>query len=180
MSAIGRFVDLEPVVDPGFQLDAVGDSGLRSTLLFVRSQAAPQSADEVAAALGVHRNVARARLERLLGAGVLLASFERRSGRTGPGAGRPTKVYEPAPELAAIEFPGRHVDALVAALVDDIDPDVRTAALTRAGTAFGRTLGDRGELRGSLALPAAAEAVCAAMRSLGFQAAVERIDGSEA
>ena len=131
----------------------------------------------MAAALGVHRNVARARLERLLAAGLVLTSFEQRSGRTGPGAGRPTKVYEPAPELAAIEFPGRHIDALVAALVDDIDPAERDAALARAGAAFSRTLAERGGLRGSAALPAAAEAVCAAMRSLGFQAAVDRVDG---
>jgi predicted ArsR family transcriptional regulator len=153
---------------------------MRSTLLFVRSQTAPQSADEVAAALGVHRNVARSRLERLAGAGLLLASFERRTGRTGPGAGRPTKVYEPAPELSAIEFPERHVDALVAALIDDIDPAERDGALVRAGTTFSGALAERSGLRGSSALPAAAEAVCAALRRLGFQATVDRIEGSEA
>src|SRR4051812_37248303 len=41
MTAIGTFVDFEPVGDPGSQLDAVGDPGLRSTLLFVRSQPSP-------------------------------------------------------------------------------------------------------------------------------------------
>src|SRR5215510_1650661 len=135
MLARERLLDFDPVPVPDSnQLDAVGDPGMRSTLLFVRSQPTPQSADDVAAALDVHRNVARSRLERLTGAGLLLASFERRSGRTGPGAGRPTKVYEPAPELSAIEFPERHVDALVAALIDDIEPADRGTALTRVGT----------------------------------------------
>jgi predicted ArsR family transcriptional regulator len=149
-------------------------------LLFVRSQAAPQSADEVAAALGVHRNVARSRLERLARSGLLVASFERRTGRTGPGAGRPTKVYEPAPELTAIEFPERHVDALVAALIDDIDPAEREAALARAGTRFSGALAERSGLQGSAAFPLAVEAICGALRRLGFQATVERIEGTEA
>ena len=139
-------------------LDAVGDPGLRSTLLFVRAQPSRQSADEVASALDVHRNVARSRLERLYKSGLLLASYERRTGRSGPGAGRPTKVYEPAPELTAIEFPERHFDALVAALIDDIDPGEREAALARVGESFSRTIAERGGMRGTAAFPAAVEA----------------------
>jgi len=180
MLANRRLLDFEPVDDPGSQLDAVGDAGLRSTLFFVRSQASPQSADDVATALGVHRNVARSRLERLARSGLLLASFERRTEKTGPGSGRPAKVYEPAPELSAIEFPDRHVDALVAALIDDIAPGELDAALTRVGTTFSATLAQRSGLRGTSALPAAAEAVCAALRRLGFQAKLDRIEGSEA
>ena len=86
-------------------LEAVGDPELRAALRFVRSRRRPVSADELAADQTVHRNVARARLERLAEAGLVVSDFERRSGRTGPGAGRPAKVYGPAPETTAIEFP---------------------------------------------------------------------------
>src|SRR4051812_23263519 len=85
-------------------LEAVGDPAARATFAYVRAQPAATSADEVAAALGVHRNVARARLERLAEAGLVVAAYERRTGRSGPGAGRPAKLYRPAPEMEAIEF----------------------------------------------------------------------------
>ena len=42
-------------------LAAIGDPALRAVLLHVRAQPQAQSADEVAAALGLHRNVARSR-----------------------------------------------------------------------------------------------------------------------
>lgn len=82
---------------------------LSETLPYARSQPLPVTAHDVASAQRIHRNVARARLERLADAGLLIRSFERRTGRTGPGAGRPAKTYRVAPELSAIEFPGRAV-----------------------------------------------------------------------
>src|SRR5207244_2087624 len=100
------------------RFDAIGDRELRETLLFARAQAAPVTADEVAAAHRIHRNVARSRLERLAEAGLLIPSFERRTGRTGPGAGRPAKTYRVAPELCAIEFPERRYEQLLGLIVD--------------------------------------------------------------
>src|SRR5213082_1940076 len=94
------------------RLDSVGDRELRETLLFARAQPQPVTADQLAAAQEVHRNVARGRLERLAEAGLLIASFERRTGRTGPGAGRPAKTYRVAPELSAIEFPERRYEQI--------------------------------------------------------------------
>src|ERR671936_2467101 len=114
-------------------LDAIGDRNLRTTLLFVREQQGAVTADEVAAAHRIHRNVARARLERLVEAGLLLASFERRSGRSGPGAGRPAKVYRVAPELRAIELPPRRYEDLLGLLLDTIPTRGRPRRLHDAG-----------------------------------------------
>src|SRR5262245_25214324 len=122
------------------RLDAVGDPELRSALLYVRGSESPVTADELAAYQDVHRNVARARLERLAAAGLLLTSFERRSGRAGPGAGRPAKTYRPAPELAAIEFPARHHETLLALLAAALPARTRRRRLTEVGLAFGREL----------------------------------------
>ncbi|HEX6662600.1 MAG TPA: hypothetical protein VF025_02910, partial [Gaiellaceae bacterium] len=99
------------------RLNAVGESELREALLYVRGSAEPVTADDAAAVLGVHRSVARNRLERLVQAGVLATSFSRRSGRTGPGAGRPAKLYASVPEAHGLEFPPRHLPALVACLL---------------------------------------------------------------
>lgn len=162
------------------RLDGIGPEELRAALLFVRGSAAPVSADDAAAALGVHRSVARTRLERLLRSGLLQATFERRSGRTGPGAGRPAKLYAAAPEPEALELPPRRYAALVARLLDEVPAEGRDDALRRAGEQFGRDLARAAGLRPRARLEDALERVCAAVRSLGFQAALEGVEGETA
>jgi predicted ArsR family transcriptional regulator len=129
------------------ELEAVGDPEARRALLFARRRARPVTADELAAEEGVHRNVARARLERLAAAGLLEVGYERRSGRSGPGAGRPAKTYAVAPELAAIQFPERHYEALLGRALDELPQRGREAALRRIGVAFAGDLADRAGLR---------------------------------
>jgi predicted ArsR family transcriptional regulator len=138
------------------------------------------TADAAAAGLGVHRSVARTRLERLAHAGLLQTRFERRSGRVGPGAGRPAKLYSAAPEAEALEVPPRRFSALVARLIDEIPAEGREQALRRAGEDFGRDLARAAGLRPRARLETALEAVCAAVRSLGFHAALDRVDGDTA
>jgi predicted ArsR family transcriptional regulator len=161
-------------------LDAFGGSALREALLYVRGSPNAVTADEAAVELGVHRSVARSRLERLLRAGLVETSFERRSGRTGPGAGRPAKLYSAAPEPAALEFPPRRLPTLIARLLDEVPAKGRKEALRRAGEEFGRDLARAARLRQRARLEAGLEAVCAAVRALGFQAALDRIEGDTA
>jgi predicted ArsR family transcriptional regulator len=168
---------VNPVTEP---LTAVGDPALREVLLFVRAQPGPQSADDVADALGLHRNVARSRLERLTGAGLLLAAYERRTGRDGPGAGRPAKVYAAAPELRALEFPPRHYEQLVAELIEAVPERGRAARLEETGAAFARQLGQSAALRAGRDLAGAAAEVCAALGRLGYQARVVEVTENEA
>ena len=162
------------------RLDAIGESELRETLLCVRGSAGPVTADDVSVALAVHRSVARGRLERLVRAGVLETSFARRSGRSGPGAGRPAKLYSVAPEAEALEFPPRRLAALVARLLDEVPIDGRATALRDAGVDFGRHLAQAAGLRPKPSVEEGLESVCAAVRSLGFQAALESLEGDTA
>ena len=157
------------------RLDAAGDPELRRALLAVRASAAPVTADDLATALGVHRNVARARLERLVEAGALEPAYERRSGRSGPGAGRPAKTYAVAPELEPIEFPARRYETLVALLLDALPSGAEDV-----GAAFGRELAAAAAIERAETLPEAAEHVCAAVRRLGYQAAVVEADARTA
>ncbi|MGE5275224.1 MAG: helix-turn-helix transcriptional regulator [Verrucomicrobiota bacterium] len=159
-------------------LELLGRRELRSTLLYVRASPAPVTADDAAVALGVHRSVARGRLERLLQSGLLEAGFSRRSGRSGPGAGRPAKLYSPAPEPEVLEFPPRRFPELVARLLDEVPADGREDALLRVGRDFGRKLG--AGLRPGKRVEAGLEHVCATVRSLGFHAALERVDADTA
>src|SRR5439155_20480988 len=117
------------------RLDSIGDRELRETLLYARAQPLPVTADEVASAQRIHRNVARGRLERLADAGLLVASFERRTGRTGPGAGRPAKTYRAAPELSAIEVPERRYDQLIRLVAEALPERPRRFRLRDVGLA---------------------------------------------
>jgi predicted ArsR family transcriptional regulator len=139
------------------RLSAVGDSGLRAALEFVRGQEQCVTADELAAHDAIHRNVARSRLERLASAGLLETGFTR------AGAGRPAKTYRAAPELSAIEFPAHHYEELVGLLAEG------RSDLREVGAAFGRRLAKAAGLPSRRNL----DEVCAGLRGLGFQAAPE-------
>lgn len=161
-------------------LEAVGDPELRSALLFARRRERAVTADELGEAEGVHRNVARARLERLAAAGLLEVGYERRSGRTGPGAGRPAKTYAVVPELTAIQFPERHYETLLGLVADELPAARRAETLHRIGEAFADELVDRTRLRPKKSVRDGLEAMCAAVRDLGYQATLVEVEDDRA
>ncbi len=160
-------------------MGAVGDPALRTTFLYARGRERAVTAAETAAALGVHRTVARWRLERLADAGLLVRAFERRTGRTGPGAGRPSKTYAVAPETTQTEFPPRRYDELVSLLIGALPRRRRSERLADVGAAFGWQLARATRVRPARRARVAAERVCAAFRSLGFHASVESAHDAE-
>jgi predicted ArsR family transcriptional regulator len=153
-------------------LSGIAQPELREVVLFVRSQAGPVSADDLAAHFRIHRTVARGRLERLVDAGLLDAAFERRSGRSGPGAGRPTKLYSVRPETTTLEFPRRRYEQLLGHLLDVVPEQERELTLTRVGVDFAQDLTTAAALGPTRGVRSAAERACAALGKLGFQAAV--------
>jgi predicted ArsR family transcriptional regulator len=161
-------------------LDAVGTPALRDALLYVRGRPDPVPAEELAAFQQVHANVARSRLDRLVEAGLLVSRFERLTGRTGPGAGRPAKIYSPAPETSAVEFPERNYADLVALLVDEIPSRARSGRLREVGVAFSRRLLAKAPIGPMRDVRRGLERMCGALGELGFQAAVEEVDGQRA
>ncbi len=70
----------------------------------------PVGRDDAATTLDISRELAAFHLDRLLEAGLLQAEYRRRSGRRGPGAGRPAKLYRRADREVAIALPPRHYD----------------------------------------------------------------------
>src|ERR671928_1671637 len=75
-------------------------------------QSDPVSRDDAAAALALPRATAAFHLDRLVADGLLVAGFARRSGRSGPGAGRPAKVYARTPEQVELSLPARDYAAI--------------------------------------------------------------------
>ncbi len=72
---------------------ALGDPVRRSLFRFVSGQHHAVGRDEAAAAVGVARSVAAFHLDRLVAEGLLETEYRRLTGKRGPGAGRPSKLY---------------------------------------------------------------------------------------
>jgi predicted ArsR family transcriptional regulator len=101
----------------------------------------PVSRDDVAGATGVPRPTTAFHLDRLVADGLLDVHYERRSGRTGPGAGRPAKLYRRAECSVSVSLPQRRYDLagdlLAAALVEAEQTGERPATVLDR-RAFGR------------------------------------------
>ena len=103
--------------------------------------------DEASEALGIPRSVAAFHLDKLTDAGVVEITFERTTGRTGPGAGRPAKLYRRASEELSASVPDRRYDLAGSLLATAIAEAERTGApvadcLTAAARAAGRVIGE--------------------------------------
>ena len=153
--------------------DVLGDPGLREVLAFARRSQEPPTAADVASKLALSRSVARWRLERLAEAGLLRPAFVNRSGRRGPGAGRPAKAYEVVPETEPLELPRRRFEQLVRLLIEALPTRGRARRLEEVGIAFGRELARAAGLRPAARPATALDRICRALGMLGFQAAVE-------
>jgi predicted ArsR family transcriptional regulator len=88
-------------------LASLADGVRRQAYRVVADGTAPVGRDEVAEALGVGRTLAAFHLDKLVAAGLLETSYARRSGKTGPGAGRPAKLYRLAAAEHAVSVPPR-------------------------------------------------------------------------
>ena len=102
--------------------------------------------DEAADHLGAPRSVAAFHLDKLADAGVVEVTFERTSGRTGPGAGRPSKVYRLALDELSASMPDRHYDLAGRLLADAVAESATNGTpvdecLQRTARATGRAMG---------------------------------------
>jgi predicted ArsR family transcriptional regulator len=102
------------------------------------------SRDEAAAAVDVSRALAAFHLDRLVASGMLVAEYRRLSGRTGPGAGRPAKLYRPGSRDVDVSLPERRYEVparLFAATIERLDgplpPDTLRAAARELGESVG-------------------------------------------
>jgi len=124
-------------------LSSLGDATRRRIYNQVARRPGPVSRDQVAAEIGIGRTLAAYHLDRLAAEGLLTVAFERRSGRSGPGAGRPAKVYARAEREIAVSVPPRdyHLAArlLADAAADDTDGHTRRA-LSAAAEQLGREI----------------------------------------
>ncbi|MFC7527127.1 helix-turn-helix transcriptional regulator [Actinoplanes sp. GCM10030250] len=101
----------------------------------------PVGRDEVAETLGIGRTLAAFHLDKLVDAGLLEVSYARRSGRTGPGAGRPAKLYHLAAGEHAVSVPPRAYRAAAELLAEALELSAADETLNRVAGSHGRRAG---------------------------------------
>ncbi|GLW08194.1 ArsR family transcriptional regulator [Microtetraspora sp. NBRC 13810] len=86
---------------------ALQDPVRRALYDFVAAQGRDVGRNEAAEAAGVQRTLAAFHLDKLVEAGLLDARFKRLGERSGPGSGRPAKVYRRASAERSVSLPPR-------------------------------------------------------------------------
>lgn len=114
---------------------------------YVVHQPEPVSRDDAAAALDLPRTTAAFHLDRLVDEKLLDVVYQRRTGRTGPGAGRPAKLYRRSDQHVAVSLPQRRYELagrlLSGALVHaERSGDSPRAVLDQRAYELGRQLGE--------------------------------------
>lgn len=115
----------------------------RALYEFVAGSSDAVSRDEAADALGLSRQVAAYHLDRLAGDGLLETEFRRLTGRTGPGAGRPSKLYRRTAQEHLVSIPPRRYELAARILLESVRqgglaPSYVAGAAREVGRQMGR------------------------------------------
>ncbi|TDC50711.1 transcriptional regulator [Jiangella ureilytica] len=128
-------------------IGALADDTRRALYLYVCAQPEAVGRDQAAAALELPRHQAKFHLDRLEEAGLLDVEYARLTGRTGPGAGRPAKLYRRAAARVAVSLPDRRYELAAELMARAISDSAATGtpvenALTSAAREHGRRLAE--------------------------------------
>ncbi|MGN6754305.1 MAG: helix-turn-helix transcriptional regulator [Intrasporangium sp.] len=128
-------------------IGALADPVRRDLYRYVCAQPEPVGRDAAAAALGIPRHQAKFHLDRLEADGLLVSDYVRLTGRSGPGAGRPAKVYRRGDREIAVSLPQRQYELAGLMMADAIDESMRSTvpvseALRSTAAARGHAMGE--------------------------------------
>jgi predicted ArsR family transcriptional regulator len=126
-------------------ISALADPVRRSAYQAVVGAGGPVGRDEVAEALGIGRTLAAFHLDKLVDAGLLEVSYARRSGRTGPGAGRPAKLYRRSAAEHEVSLPPREYRTAAELLAEAVERAGADATLYAVAREHGRRVGAAGD-----------------------------------
>lgn len=114
---------------------------------WVAAQPEPVGREHAARATGVSRGLATFHLDKLAEAGLLEASYRRLTGRVGPGAGRPARIYWRSPREFSVTVPERRYQRaadLFAAALERIGGGSPPPVLTEVARDTGAEIGSGG------------------------------------
>jgi predicted ArsR family transcriptional regulator len=126
-------------------IGALTDPTRRRLYEFVVTSARAVGRDEAADAMGIPRQTAAYHLDRLAEEGLVEVEFMRRSGRSGPGAGRPAKLYRRSARDHEASVPPRRYALAARILLEAASAGgIDVSKLSEAAHRVGRELGGKG------------------------------------
>jgi len=131
-------------------LAALDEPVRRSLYFYVVERHREVSRDEAARAVGISRAMAGFHLDRLADQGLLETSFRRLSGRAGPGAGRPAKLYRRSGRQLEVSLPQRRYELAATILATAIDASKTPqtyGALKKTARMIGERIGSESKAR---------------------------------
>ncbi|MFD3536908.1 helix-turn-helix transcriptional regulator [Streptomyces sp. NPDC058664] len=152
---------------------ALQDPVRRRLYEYVAAQGREVGRNEAAEAAGVTRTLAAHHLDRLTEAGLLESGSRRLSGRSGPGAGRPAKVYTRARAERSVSLPARDYRTAAELLAEAAEEAGLDAGLRAAARRRGEAL------RGSAAPCGDLEEAMEVLAARGYEPHLEGATGSE-
>ena len=174
-------------MEPSFEEQVAGVAALhdpvrRALYRFVVGSDDAVSRDQAAEAVGVQRTLAAFHLDKLADEQLLDVEFRRLTGRSGPGAGRPAKLYRRSARQIDETLPPREYDLAAGLLVSAIERagtggDVR-AALDVVSFELGQAIGREASARagGRASAKRRREALTEVLGEHGFE---PRVAGDE-
>ena len=123
---------------------SLGDPARADLYFFVINSGGEVTRDDAANGTGSTRRMAAFHLDRLVEEGLLEASYKRLSGRTGPGAGRPNKLYRRSERRLSVSLPAQNYELLarlLAAAIEEINGPAVVDRLEPGARAFGTSIG---------------------------------------
>lgn len=142
----------------------------RALYEYVAGRPEPVGREEAASALGLAPHVANFHLDKLVEVGLLTTEFRRLGERTGPGAGRPSKLYRRVEEQVAVSLPSRRYDLVGHILASGVE---RSSHTTTLGQAVDEAAAETGRAIGAQAGPGDLEAFTRVLAEQGFEPRVE-------
>jgi predicted ArsR family transcriptional regulator len=162
---------------------ALAEPVRRDLYRYVVASPEPVSRDQAADGTGIARHTVKFHLDRLVEEGLLETESRRLSGRRGPGAGRPAKLYKRSDVELSVTLPERHYDLAARLMAQAIEESAQRSepvvqALGSAAAEVGAALGDRvrAELGGRASKERVVGAACTALAGCGYE---PRRDGTE-
>ena len=102
-------------------IGALAEPLRRALYEFVAAQPDPVSREQAAEGVDVPLHTAKFHLDKLVQEGLLDTEFRRLTGRTGPGAGRPAKLYRRSARELSVSVPARRYDVVAEVLAGSIE-----------------------------------------------------------
>lgn len=143
---------------------------------YLRERHEPVGREDAAQHVGITVKLAAFHLDRMADAGLLEVQYRRLSGRVGPGAGRPAKLYSVSPRPFSVVIPQTRyalaASMMATALSNGLSESGGAGSLQEVATTVGERLG--ADLRGQARTKGARrEAVQRKLEQLGYEPQVQ-------